>query len=73
VTPSVSASTVQRVLADQGMHRRKARGVIFLTKEQKWKQLEWAKQHLGWDMEDVLRVIYSNEAYIVLGDNKGPV
>jgi transposase len=73
VTPSVSASTVQRVLADQGMHRRKARAVIFLTKEQKRKWLEWAKQHLGWDMEDFSRVIYSDEAYIVLGDNKGPI
>jgi hypothetical protein len=55
------------------MHHRKARAVIFLTKEQKWKRLEWAKQHLGWDMEDFSRVIYSDEAYIVLGDNKGPI
>jgi hypothetical protein len=55
------------------MHHRKARAVIFLTKEQKRKQLEWAKQHLGWDMEDFSRVIYSDEAYIVLGDNKGPI
>jgi hypothetical protein len=29
--------------------------------------LEWAKQDLDWDF---LRVIYSDEAYIVLGDNK---
>jgi hypothetical protein len=73
VTPIVSASTVWRVLADWGMHRRKARAVIFLTWEQKQKWLKWAKQHVDWDMEDFSRVIYSDEAYIVLGDNKGPV
>jgi hypothetical protein len=55
------------------MHRRKARAVIFLTWEQKQKQLKWAKQHVDWDMEDFSRVIYSDEAYIVLGDNKGPI
>jgi hypothetical protein len=55
------------------MHRRKARAVIFLTWEQKQKRLKWAKQHINWDMEDFLRVIYSDEAYIVLGDNKGPI
>jgi transposase len=73
VTPIVSASTVRRVLADRGMHHRKARAVIFLTREQKQKRLKWAKQHVDWDMEDFSRVIYSDEAYIVLGDNKGPV
>ena len=73
MTPIVSASTVWRVLADRGMHRRKARAVIFLTREQKQKRLKRAKQHINWDMEDFSRVIYSDEAYIVLGDNKGPV
>jgi hypothetical protein len=57
VTPIVSAITVWRVLADWRMHRRKARAVIFLTREQKQKRLKWAKQHINWDMEDFSRVI----------------
>jgi len=32
VGSEVSASTVRRVLADQGRHRRKARKVVFITK-----------------------------------------
>jgi len=73
VTPSISAHTVRRILAEEGLHRRKARAVIFLKPEQKRSRKEWAKDHLDWDMEDFSRVIYSDEAYIVLGDSKGPV
>jgi hypothetical protein len=47
--------------------------VIFFKPEQKCGRKEWAKDHLDWDMKDFSRVIYSDEAYIVLGDSKGPV
>jgi hypothetical protein len=57
----------------EGLHQRKARVVIFLKLEQKHNRREWTKDHLDWDMEDFLKVIHSNKAYIVLSDSKGPV
>jgi transposase len=73
VTPNISASSVRRILAKYGYHRRKARSVVFLTPAQKAARYQWAKDHKHWGAEDWERVLYSDEAYVVLGDNKGTV
>ncbi|KAF7964799.1 hypothetical protein HWV62_2878 [Athelia sp. TMB] len=73
VIPQVSASTARRVLAEVGLHRRVARSVIFLKPEHKHERMRWAEDHSTWTEEDFERVVYSDEAYIVLGDSKGPV
>jgi Transposase/DDE superfamily endonuclease len=73
VEPKVSASTVQRVLNAAGYHRRKARKVIYLKPEQKAARLQWAKDFRHWKLEDWARVLYSDEAYVVLGESKGTV
>lgn len=72
-TPQISESSVRRVMAKWGYHRRKARSVVFLKPEQKQARLKWAKDYKDWGEEDWDRVLWSDEAYIVLGDNKGTV
>jgi hypothetical protein len=73
VEPKVSASTVRRVLNAAGYHRRNARKVIYLKPEQKAARLQWAKDFRHWKLEDWARVLYSDEAYVVLGESKGTV
>lgn len=73
VSPRVSASTVRRVLAETGMHRRRARAVIFLKPQQREGRRKWAEQHRDWNMDDFERIIYSDESYITLGDSRGTV
>lgn len=73
VEPKISASTVWRVLNQAGYHRRKAWKVIYLKPEQKAVRLQWAKDHKDWKAEDWAWVIYSDEAYVVLGESKGTI
>jgi hypothetical protein len=73
VTPNILASSVQRILAKCRYHQRKVRSVVFLTLAQKAARYQWAKDHKHWGAEDWERVLYSDEAYVVLGDNKGTV
>ena len=73
VVPQVSATTARRVLDEVRLHRRIARSVIFLRPEHKDKRRKWALDHLNWGEEDFERVVYSDEAYIMLGDLKGQV
>jgi len=73
VTPTISATSVWKILAENGLYRRKARKVVFLTKAQKMKRKQWAISHRGWKPEDWERVIWSDESYIYIGDNKGTV
>ena len=46
---------------------------MFPTRAQKGVWVWWAKDHKDWGMEDWSRVVYSDEAYVVLGDNKGTI
>ena len=69
----MSASTVHRSLAAENMHQWKARSVVFLTQAQEGARIQWAKDHKDWSMKDWSRVVYSDEGYVVLGNNKGMV
>jgi len=62
-----------RVLNQAGYHRRKTQKVIYLKPKQKAVRLQWAKDYKDWKAEDWARVIYSDEAYVVLGESKGTV
>lgn len=73
VSPIISGASVRRIIAKVGMHRRKARKVIFLTKDQKKARLAWAKKMKKLSAEDWERVIWSDEVYVVLGDRAGAV
>ena len=71
--PSVSASSVQRTIASVGLHQRKAQKVVYLTKTQKRAQKQWALQYKGWKERDWGTVIWSDECYVYLGDDRGTV
>lgn len=73
VDPQISASTVRRILAGKGYHRRRARKVPYLSKLQKDKRLAWAMDHEAWKLEEWRHVIWSDECYVMLGDKKGSV
>ena len=72
-TATVSTSTIRRVLAAEGYHRRVARKVPYLTKAHKRARLAWAKRNKGMEDEDWQRVIFSDECYIYLGDTQGRI
>ena len=44
-----------------------------MTEEQKEKRVEWTKKFEDWSSEDWAQVIWSDEVYVVLGDQKGSV
>lgn len=69
----VSEDTVRRVLHELGYHRRVARKVPFLTKKHKQKRMLWARQYGKFTQCDWSCVIWSDEAYIQLGEKKGCV
>jgi transposase len=73
VTPNISASSVRTILHEVGLHRRKARKVVYLRKDQKESRNRWAKDHRSWTTEDWMRVIWSDECYVYIGDNRGTV
>lgn len=73
VSPVLSATSVRQILASVGLHRRKARKVVYLTKEHKKRRKAWAKEFKDWDDEDWERVIWSDESYVYIGDDRGTV
>lgn len=73
VTPAISATSVRKILNEVGMHRRRARKVVYLTKEHKTRRKAWAKEFKDWTEEDWERVIWSDESYIYIGDDRGTV
>jgi transposase len=73
VTADISTSTVRRVLADDGYHRRVARKVPYLTKKHKQARLAWAKKNKAMKRKDWGRVIFSDECYVHLGDKQGRI
>ena len=56
-----------------GLHQRKAQKVVYLTKTQKRAQKQWALQYKGWKERDWGTVIWSDECYVYLGDDRGTV
>ena len=58
VTPSISASAVRKILADEGLHCRKACKVVFLTKIHKQKRKAWAVKLKNWGDEEWNHVIW---------------
>lgn len=73
INPNVSGSTVRRVLADAGYHRRVARHVPHLRKVHIDMRLRWAKQFSLWRLNHWQHVIWSDESYFNIGDNKGRI
>ena len=47
--------------------------MIYITLEQKVKRLQWAREYVDWGAWDWNCVIWSDEAYVILGDQKGSV
>ena len=72
-TAEISTTTIRRVLADEGYHRRVARKVPYLTKMQKQARLAWARQNKDMEPKDWQRVIFSDECYVCLGDKQGRI
>jgi transposase len=72
-TADISTSTIRRVLADEGYHRRVARKVPYLTKVHKQARLAWAKRNKGMGSEDWRKIIFSDECYIHLGNKQGRI
>ncbi|PPR03974.1 hypothetical protein CVT26_001081 [Gymnopilus dilepis] len=73
ISADVSVSTVQRVLAAQGYHRRVARKVPWLTKNHRKLRFIWGKVYRKMRMRDWWNVIYSDETYIWVGDRAGRI
>jgi hypothetical protein len=71
--PCISASAVRKILDEVGMHWRKACKVIYLKQTQKRSQVHWAKYHKDWGSDDWEWVIWSDECYVYIGDDKGAV
>ena len=73
VKPTISATTVRAIADENGIHRRVARKVPFLRPEHRRDRRVWASQFVGWSEDDWRTIIWSDEAYICLGDGKGTV
>lgn len=71
--PPISADSVRRIMAKSGYHRRKARTVFYLTATHRAARLRWARDHADWTDFEWARVIWSDEAYVVVGDRAGQV
>lgn len=73
VNPNVSSSTIRRVLSDAGYHRRVARHKPYLRRDQIRLRLQWAKKYRLWRINHWQHVMWSDECYVHIGDNKGRV
>lgn len=73
VNPPISADSVRRIMAKAGYQRRKARTVFYLTAVHRAARLKWAREHADWTDFEWSRVIWSDEAYVVVGDSSGLV
>ena len=73
VVPQVSSSTVCRMLAKEGRHRRKARKVVYLNERQKKARRAWAMRWKKMSSKDWRHVIWSDECYVHVGDDRGIV
>ena len=69
----ISESTVRRVLAARGYHRRVARRVPFINRRQRWLRKYWGQLNKKRTKRYWQRVIYSDECYVCLGEKNGRV
>jgi transposase len=74
ITPHVSESTIRRILAEEGYHRRVARKVPYRSEAAKQKRLAWAEECVRtMSINDWHNVAWSDEAYVCLDDKAGRV
>ncbi|PPQ91969.1 hypothetical protein CVT25_004444 [Psilocybe cyanescens] len=70
---NVSDTTIRHVLSDAGYHRRVARKVPFLTKRHRLARMSWARLYKHYSRKNWEKIIWSDETYIYLGDDRGRV
>jgi transposase len=73
ISAKVSVTTIRRILARQGYHRRVARRVPYLTSYHKRLRLLWGKAYQSWGRAHWRRVIFSDECYVHVGDKCGRI
>lgn len=71
--PFQEIANIRNVLAEEGYHRRVARKVPYLTKVQKTKRVQWARLYKDYTSRNWEDVIWSDECYVYLGDDRGRV
>jgi hypothetical protein len=71
VQPPITRITVALLLARQGIHRYHARKVPLLTWKHRRDRLAWATYWAGAEEETWKGIIWSDECYICLDDQKG--
>lgn len=69
----VNEITIRRVLHHAGYHRRVARKVPFLTKRHRQARMGWARLYRRYTQQQWSKIIWSDEAYIYLGDDRGRI
>lgn len=73
LSPKLSARTIRRALAREGIHRRKARRAPYLTEEHRKMRMGWAQAFRLWNMDQFKHIIFSDECYIHIGGSPGAV
>ena len=71
--PQIHKSTVRRELDALGIHRRRAYRKPYISKVNRQKRMKWAREHKHWTMFYRRHVIWSDECYVYIGDNKGAI
>ncbi|KIJ97348.1 hypothetical protein K443DRAFT_105805 [Laccaria amethystina LaAM-08-1] len=69
----VNKITIRCVLHHAGYHRRVAMKVPFLTKLHKHARMGWAHLYHCYKQQQWSKIIWSDEAYIHLSDNRGHI
>lgn len=69
----VCEETVRSVLRERGYHRRVARKVPYLTRSHKQARMSWARMYAKYKKRDWGRVMWSDECYVYLGDDRGRI
>jgi hypothetical protein len=73
MVPKMRKGMVRNVLAEAGYHRQVAKKVPYLMKCHKAAQRYWVKLYRWYDNDQWGKVIWSDECYIHLADNRGQV
>jgi transposase len=73
VTPSLHPTTIRRILAREGLYRRRARRVPFLNSDHRSIRLAWARPLQTWDHTQFSHIIWSDECYIHIGGSPGTI
>lgn len=69
----VSDTTIRHVLSSAGYHRRVARKVPYLNKRHRAARLAWAKLFRSFSPQNWQKIIWSDESYIYLGEDRGRI